>query len=372
MKSKYLILLMKMKFILVLSIFVVITCNLKTDETDKGILDIFKNKLKNLAKHSTSDLWEAFHKIHPQKYSQNSTEGLKRLEHFKQHVAYIQEHAKKNKIYQLAIGPFSDKSFEEFKSLSGAIQETPASTKKFRFAENLRKKNTKGDTDTTLYNNSYDWSSLYSDVRNQGSCGSCWAFAATGALEGIYAKNGKTLSDHLSPQYLLDCNTDSPNKACSGGTLSAAYTYITSKSIYSDTDYPYTSTTDTSTKTCSTLSGKTTYAMKSKNSCDGTGSLSSFLTRLSAGPMAVYVKGANKDLQNYSSGIWTPTATDCAAYDHAVVAVGWGEENGVKYIKIRNSWGDSWGEKGYFRVKYDTTSNYSCWTTYICHQPTLS
>ena len=195
-------------------------------------------------------------------------------------------------------------------------------------------------------------------VKDQGQCGSCWAFSTTGALEGAYyAKNGKLVS--FSEQELVDCDTlrnGGRDQGCNGGLMDNAFSYITKNGgLCLEADYPYFSgdTQDQGTcqKTCSVYPGsKVTKYVDVLPSDDA-----QMMAALSLQPVAIAIEADQREFQLYKSGVF---AGACGTtLDHGVLAVGYGTENGSDYYLVKNSWGESWGDSGYIKLGKGTSYN---------------
>lgn len=174
-------------------------------------------------------------------------------------------------------------------------------------------------------------------VKNQGQCGSCWAFSTTGVLEGFLAKNNEVPS--LSEQQLVDCSGILyGNLGCNGGMPSRALNYIKNKGATTDAAYPYKAVKGS----CSVSSGE--YKINGHSAV--TASDAGLLAALQNGPVSVAV-----DATNWSAYI-TGTFNDCASQmNHAVLAVGYTSDH---YI-IKNSWTSAWGEDGYMMLARGNT-----------------
>ena len=194
-----------------------------------------------------------------------------------------------------------------------------------------------------------DWQAagIITPVKNQGSCGSCWAFTATAIVESLYQKKFN-YALNLSEQELIDCATTSTyiNYGCSGGFSINALSYYKLFGVVMEQYYPYTTTQ----KTCKRPLTVGAYNINKVTTVQ-TGSLIAFLKALSIGPVATAYFVAN-DFFSYKSGIYVPSAACVASttINHAVLAVGYDLNPAAPYIKFKNSWGSTFGESGYFRM----------------------
>lgn len=297
-------------------------------------------------------LFEEFIRTYDRKYT--SEEEARRLEIFSENMNFIEKSNSKNLSYTLGVTPYTDLTFEEFRArfIGGTIpmnkQEMQNMTKFTRSA------------DFTVPD-SVDWvaKGAVSSVKNQGQCGSCWAFSATGALEGAMAIAGRKVVD-LSQQDLVSCDTGLlGGHGCSGGNPAQAFGWVKSNGMCTASDYPYqcmdqrseqcTSATCAKCKTPVLKAGGwfakgdvTNYALVDQS----TEALEEAVARQ---PISVVIEADQPVFQHYKGGILSDDACG-QTFDHAVLAVGYGEENGNKYWTIKNSWGAEWGDKGYIRL----------------------
>jgi len=189
---------------------------------------------------------------------------------------------------------------------------------------------------------SIDWSQkgAVTPIKNQGQCGSCWAFSTTGSLEGIYAITTGTL-DSFSEQQLVDCSDSFGNMGCDGGLMDQAFQYVEANGIELESTYPYKG-----------VDGKCQYKaastiFKIDNYTDVTPKDNDALQAAVAGqPVSIAIDAEN--IMFYSSGIFDNK--NCGdSLDHGVLIVGYGTANSTDFWKVKNSWGASWGEEGYIR-----------------------
>lgn len=183
-------------------------------------------------------------------------------------------------------------------------------------------------------------------VKDQDVCGSCWAFASTGALESHYfIKSGHLLS--LSEQFLVDCTKQDGNNGCSGGWAENSYKYIRDHGIPTERSYPYHASDQFCTPRANN-SGVTIGAIVKIPSGDEHSLQQAIAT---AGPVAVSIDASLFSFQNYQSGIYYDPQCTSYSLDHSVTVVGYGtDEHQQDYYIVKNSWGTSWGENGYIRI----------------------
>eukprot|EP00341_Mesodinium_pulex_P002796 CAMPEP_0116909632 /NCGR_PEP_ID=MMETSP0467-20121206/14391_1 /TAXON_ID=283647 /ORGANISM="Mesodinium pulex, Strain SPMC105" /LENGTH=284 /DNA_ID=CAMNT_0004585027 /DNA_START=159 /DNA_END=1013 /DNA_ORIENTATION=+ len=206
---------------------------------------------------------------------------------------------------------------------------------------------------------SKDWTGVYTTpVKDQGYCGSCWAFSAT---EQIESDSMRTLGTNyiLSPEQITQC--DKTSYGCNGGWTEHAYNYVKSTGgLETNSDYPYTSYQGV-TGTCHSETSKYKIGVTKYTTINGETNMANYM--LSTGPLSVCLDANNWN--SYKGGIMTSCGKQV---DHCVQAVG--VDTGANgYWKVRNSWGTSWGENGYIRLAYgqntcDITSDPTYVTVY--------
>jgi len=194
-------------------------------------------------------------------------------------------------------------------------------------------------------------------VKNQGACGSCWAFSTTGALEGAkYVKTGELVA--LSEQNLLDC--DHEDMGCNGGLMDNAFKFDEkSGGLCSEEDYPYEAKQGNvcNPMKCTDVPGsivQTFYDVPP-------GDEKNLLAALAMQPISVAIQADQFVFQFYKGGVLTDDSCGKSAQlDHGVLAVGYGSdlETNEPYFMVKNSWGETWGENGYIRMSRASKNDY--------------
>ncbi|CAN1255809.1 Cysteine protease RD19A [Linum perenne] len=191
----------------------------------------------------------------------------------------------------------------------------------------------------------FDWreKGAVAPVKNQGSCGSCWSFSTTGALEGAhYLATGELVS--LSEQQLVDCDHGACDAGCGGGLMNSAFEYtLKAGGLMREEDYPY---TGTDRSTCKF--DKSKIAAKVANfSVISIDEDQIAANLVQSGPLAVAINAVY--MQTYIGGVSCPYICS-KRLDHGVLLVGYGSAGEKPYWIIKNSWGESWGESGYYKI----------------------
>uniref|UniRef100_A0A0E0QS01 Peptidase C1A papain C-terminal domain-containing protein n=1 Tax=Oryza rufipogon TaxID=4529 RepID=A0A0E0QS01_ORYRU len=242
-----------------------------------------------------------------------------------------------------AFAGFADMSWEEFQaSRLGAAQNCSAT-----LAGNHRMRDAAALPETLLQK---DWreDGIVSPVKDQGHCGSCWTFSTTGSLEAAYTQaTGKPVS--LSEQQLVDCATAYNNFGCSGGLPSQAFEYIKyNGGLDTEEAYPYTGVNGICHYKPENVGVKVLDSVNITLGAEDELKNAVGLVR----PVSVAFQVIN-GFRMYKSGVYTSDHCGTSPMDvnHAVLAVGYGVENGVPYWLIKNSWGADWGDNGYFKME---------------------
>lgn len=256
---------------------------------------------------------------------------------FQANFRKIQEHNKKN-TFKLGLNTLVCLTPSEYKVLLGS----KPSSKPIPYHEIQMK---------SSHSDSCDWRTvpnIINPIKDQGNCGSCWAFASITTHESQTAIKKGVLFD-LSEQNLVDCVIDS--FGCNGGKIYWALAYIigVQDSLFAlQTDYPYTGRYGD----CKFDSSKGVAEIKTVYRCvppQDEERLADVVEQ--EGPVAVSIDASQASFQLYSSGIYDEPNCSSEDYDHAVGVVGFGSEDGKDYWIVRNSWGTGWGEDGYIRMR---------------------
>jgi KDEL-tailed cysteine endopeptidase len=203
---------------------------------------------------------------------------------------------------------------------------------------------------------SIDWRTkgIVNPVRDQGQCGSCWAFATTANAESAWAQSTGKLLD-FSEEYLVDCaqGVGYYNMGCNGGNPDSAFKYMIANGQCAESSYPYVAGTTKTAGSCHSCSSVAKFSACYDVTPNDQVALKGAVAKQ---PVAIAIEADTRYFQSYSGGILT--STSCGQnLDHAVIAIGFGEENGIKYWTVRNSWGTSWGEQGYVRILRSDSTN---------------
>ncbi|CAD7080372.1 unnamed protein product [Hermetia illucens] len=271
----------------------------------------------------------------------NSREKMLRKDIFRDNLRYINSINKANLGYKLAVNHFADRTPDEIGILNQSnFQRDYLDARKFpeKF-ENL---------DNDAIPESFDWRehNAVGPVRDQGDCGSCYAFAVVGAVEGAYfLKTGKLVN--LSVQALMDCSWMQRNRGCLGGTARGSYRWITRYGgIPTEEDYgPYLGIEDI----CRPISASKLIPITGYVRLPSNDKRALKVAIFKRGPIAVTIDTSPRSFQFYESGIYNDPSCRSGndEQSHAALAVGYGELDGKKYWLIKNSWSDYWGMKGY-------------------------
>ncbi|XP_008209260.1 cathepsin L1 [Nasonia vitripennis] len=260
--------------------------------------------------------------------------------------------------FSLALNQFGDMTLHEFASKMNGFNRTARVDQAMYNAE---EKSDEGASYVEPANvelpDEVDWrkQGAVTPVKNQGNCGSCWAFSATGSLEGQHFRhNGSLIS--LSEQNLVDCSGRFGNDGCDGGLMNNAFTYVkVNRGLDSEKSYPYEAEDD-----------RCRYNPKNSAADDAgyvnipTGSESKLQAAVATvGPISVAIDADSDSFMFYHSGVYYEPDCSRTDLDHGVLAIGYGTDSktGKQFWLVKNSWGEDWGEKGYIRMSRNRHNN---------------
>uniref|UniRef100_A0A7S1VFT7 Cathepsin L n=1 Tax=Sexangularia sp. CB-2014 TaxID=1486929 RepID=A0A7S1VFT7_9EUKA len=274
----------------------------------------------------------------------DDAEFAHRFSVFADNYKFVQEHNALGRSYTVGLNLFADLTNEEFVRMYTGY--------KYKEAEGPF-----ATFDATALPDKVDWTAkgAVTPVKNQGACGSCWSFSATGSMEGAHFLAGNKLVG-LSEQNLVDCSTAQGNMGCNGGLMDDAFQYvITNKGIDSESSYPYTATGPNTcqfdaSNVAATIDSYTDVASGDENAL--------MQAAASIGPISVAIDASHSSFQFYSGGVYSEPACSSSQLDHGVLVVGYGTYQGsTKYWLVKNSWGASWGvQGGYIMMSRDANN----------------
>jgi len=345
------------------------TASLTVQEYVDTLLSNFNNKVDAIENNPAlfHEIYRFYQLTHPRPSSSARTmkfNQIDRAQIFKENLKTVLQHnSNPQSTFKLKINDMSDWTDEESDALRTRINVEPVNhIQPFQLQQQQQK---------VTVPNQYDWTNqtrvpnAVTPVKNQRHCGSCYAFAMVGALEKTYAEIYNT-SGPLSPQELLDCSNEN---GCEGGSFVGTFSYIQMNGNRLNLEKDYPSTVDGKQQDKCQKSGGELLSYNSTfrlNYRQLPTENEEYMkeTLYNQGPLYVYyncgkregndtiLREASTKFDHYASGIYdVPGCPTHENMNHALVIVGYGTEDGIDYWKVKNSWGTSYGDQGYIKIK---------------------
>lgn len=288
--------------------------------------------------------WEKYKEFHGKEYS-----GLVDLQRKKIYLTNSQKILQHNQKYaeglvtfEMEMNHFGDVAPKEFRAMMNGFKPNFNESKASQGAVFLTANFAVAPAEVDWRKHGY-----VTPVKNQGQCGSCWAFSATGSLEGQhFRKTGKLVS--LSEQNLVDCSGKFGNEGCNGGLMDQAFDYVKANGgLDSEDAYPY----EGADKKCRFKKDGVGATDEGHVDVLPAGDETKLKEAIATvGPVSVAIDASHESFQFYAKGIYDEKECSAVDLDHGVLAVGYGTDNGADYWLVKNSWGEEWGDTGYIKM----------------------
>jgi len=307
-------------------------------------------------------LFSQFRSEHSKTYLSEAHEASK-FTVFKDNLDFINEHNQNHAGtlgYTVGINQFADLTLNEFRRQYLGLN---ALSKPKLTADLLDESSTPSEIDWTT-------KGAVTSVKNQGSCGSCWAFSTTGAIEGRnYIANGNLVS--LSEQELVSCASKYGNQGCNGGLMDDGFQFVEANGLETESSYAYSGTTGRCSSSKEKAHDGIAAGVVSGFKDVTPSSESQLAAAVAQGPVSVAIEADQSGFQFYKSGVFSGTCG--TSLDHGVLVVGYGTDSGTAYWKVKNSWGTTWGVDGYIKMAKDISSSHGqCGIAMQPSYPTIS
>ncbi|XP_036760247.1 procathepsin L-like isoform X1 [Manis pentadactyla] len=296
-----------------------------------------------------NSLWSQWMATHGKLYDVDEEIGRRAV--WEKNVKMIDKHNQEynlgNHSFTMAMNAFGDLTNEELRQVMNGFQK-----------QKYRKEKVFQEHPLAEIPPSVDWreKGYVTPVKDQGPCGSCWAFSAVGALEGqMFRKTGKLVS--LSEQNLMDCSGPQGNGGCSGGVMDYAFQYVLdNRGLDAEESYPYHGADEPckykAEYSAANVTGFYDIPAQEKDL---------EVTVANMGPISVAIDASALTFLFYQQGIYYDPNCSSQKLGHAVVVVGYGfegeESDNNKYWIIKNSWGTDWGMNGYMKIAKDQNNH---------------
>ncbi|XP_050355878.1 cathepsin L-like proteinase [Nymphalis io] len=309
-----------------------------------------KHKFNDLHELSTDvdDAFLSFKIQHKKKYKVNEHEMRKQI--FKKNLRRVLEQNQKNLSYKLTINKFSDLTDDELGYLFATRPSDPHDLGSMPFPHTIEEVEEIAQDLPENYDMRVE--GFISSIKNQGSCGSCWAFATTAAVEGALARSNGARNLDLSEQSLVDCAWGYDNYGCKGGMLDRVFKYVLKHGIPTEEDYGLYLEEN---GFCAIDNMTDVYRIRGFAQVSVLSVNAMKVALYKYGPVTVAINSS--PIIQYRNGIFYDPDCNEDHYNHAVTVVGYGVRDGATYWIVKNSWGEDWGEDGYVLI---SATNNNC------------
>ncbi|KAK7263180.1 hypothetical protein RJT34_30766 [Clitoria ternatea] len=317
---------------------------------DMSIINYTHNHHDQLSNQSDKEIMAMYEEwlVKHQKVYNGLGERDTRFQVFKDNLRFIEDHNAQNNTYKLGLNKFADITNDEYRTMYLGTKSD--AKRRFMKTKITGHRYTFNAGDRLPVHVDWRLKGAVAPIKDQGTCGSCWAFSTVATVEAINKiVTGKLVS--LSEQELVDCDR-AFNEGCDGGLMDDAFEFIIGNGgIDSEQDYPYRGVDDICDTTKKNAKVVTIDGYEDVPPYDE----KALKKAVAHQPVSVAIEASGRALQLYQSGVFTGRCG--TKLDHGVVVVGYGTENGVDYWLVRNSWGTDWGENGYFKMERNVKRN---------------